>query len=73
MYPKTQKETEKEAWAECVKAIDVANRALSHKRGKDHLVITYICQLLEFLGSTTDIIYYYNYKFMYIIILITLQ
>ena len=32
MYPKTQKETEKDAWAECVKAIDVVNRALNHKR-----------------------------------------
>ena len=36
MYPKTQKETEKEAWADCVKAIDVANRALNRKRGKEN-------------------------------------
>ena len=36
MYPKSQKETEKEAWAECVKAIDVANRYLNHKRGKEN-------------------------------------
>ena len=32
MYPKTQKETEKDAWVECVKAIDVVNRALNCKR-----------------------------------------
>ena len=36
MYPKTQKETEKEAWADCVKVIDVANRALNRKRGKEN-------------------------------------
>ena len=31
MYPLTQKETEKGAWAECVRAIDGCNRSLSRK------------------------------------------
>ena len=32
IYPLTQRETEKEAWADCVRAIDTSNRTLSRKK-----------------------------------------
>ena len=36
MFPRNQKETEKEAWADCVRAIDVSNRALNRKKNKEN-------------------------------------
>ena len=36
MYPVSQKENEKDAWTECVKAIDGANRQLKRTKGKEN-------------------------------------
>ena len=35
MYPPSQNESLKQAWGECIKAIDVANRQLK-RRGKEN-------------------------------------